>query len=251
MPTARLRLGVTYEKGVTLGNVTMSHRTRERPAECLASLSHSTMIETHATVNFLNGAHNHTTEKVVKHEREGAFSGHTNAGRRRRAGGARAGRGPSGLSRSVCSHIITRADGYKFTSRTMAIRHRDIIKVMPIAPLYLARVRLIWLRVLSDFKSCVIRAKSLYVCGASTVTSRRKNRAVNRTSYSETMRRANVDADATHVKSKITRVRGYRGVSRGRRRYGLMRCETYVIFQRTLKVYPRSAVDSAALNYCH
>ncbi|GBP48063.1 hypothetical protein EVAR_85678_1 [Eumeta japonica] len=26
----RLRLGVTYEKGVTLGNVTMSHRTRER-----------------------------------------------------------------------------------------------------------------------------------------------------------------------------------------------------------------------------
>ncbi|GBP42428.1 hypothetical protein EVAR_47721_1 [Eumeta japonica] len=42
--TSRLRLGVTYEKGVTLGNVTMSHRTRERPAECLASLSHSTMI---------------------------------------------------------------------------------------------------------------------------------------------------------------------------------------------------------------
>ncbi|GBP44326.1 hypothetical protein EVAR_31219_1 [Eumeta japonica] len=41
---SRLRLGVTYEKGVTLGNVTMSHRTRERPAECLASLSHSTMI---------------------------------------------------------------------------------------------------------------------------------------------------------------------------------------------------------------
>ncbi|GBP95596.1 hypothetical protein EVAR_60096_1 [Eumeta japonica] len=41
---AQLRLGVTYEKGVTLGNVTMSHRTRERPAECLASLSHSTMI---------------------------------------------------------------------------------------------------------------------------------------------------------------------------------------------------------------
>ncbi|GBP52571.1 hypothetical protein EVAR_35760_1 [Eumeta japonica] len=40
----RLRLGVTYEKGVTLGNVTMSHRTRERRAECLASLSHSTMI---------------------------------------------------------------------------------------------------------------------------------------------------------------------------------------------------------------
>ncbi|GBP28088.1 hypothetical protein EVAR_21209_1 [Eumeta japonica] len=33
----RLRLGVTYEN-VTLGNVTMSHRTRERPAECLASL---------------------------------------------------------------------------------------------------------------------------------------------------------------------------------------------------------------------
>ncbi|GBP39244.1 hypothetical protein EVAR_22649_1 [Eumeta japonica] len=32
-------------KNVTLGNVTMSHRTRERPAECLASLSHSTMIE--------------------------------------------------------------------------------------------------------------------------------------------------------------------------------------------------------------
>ncbi|GBP67485.1 hypothetical protein EVAR_49851_1 [Eumeta japonica] len=31
-------------KSVTLGNVTMSHRTRERPAECLASLSHSTMI---------------------------------------------------------------------------------------------------------------------------------------------------------------------------------------------------------------
>ncbi|GBP49280.1 hypothetical protein EVAR_102223_1 [Eumeta japonica] len=30
-------------KSVTLGNVTMSHR-RERPAECLASLSHSTMI---------------------------------------------------------------------------------------------------------------------------------------------------------------------------------------------------------------
>ncbi|GBP64519.1 hypothetical protein EVAR_53018_1 [Eumeta japonica] len=29
-------------KSVTLGNVTMSHRTRE--AECLASLSHSTMI---------------------------------------------------------------------------------------------------------------------------------------------------------------------------------------------------------------
>ncbi|GBP38630.1 hypothetical protein EVAR_27816_1 [Eumeta japonica] len=42
--TYRLRLGVTYEKSVTLGNVTMSHRTRERPAECLASLSHSTMI---------------------------------------------------------------------------------------------------------------------------------------------------------------------------------------------------------------
>ncbi|GBP39280.1 hypothetical protein EVAR_20507_1 [Eumeta japonica] len=38
-----LRLGVTL-KSVTLGNVTMSHRTRERPAECLASLSHSTMI---------------------------------------------------------------------------------------------------------------------------------------------------------------------------------------------------------------
>ncbi|GBP19045.1 hypothetical protein EVAR_78515_1 [Eumeta japonica] len=31
-------------KNVTLGNVTMSHRTRERFAECLASLSHSTMI---------------------------------------------------------------------------------------------------------------------------------------------------------------------------------------------------------------
>ncbi|GBP64925.1 hypothetical protein EVAR_49219_1 [Eumeta japonica] len=30
-------------KSVTLGNVTMSHRT-ERPAECFASLSHSTMI---------------------------------------------------------------------------------------------------------------------------------------------------------------------------------------------------------------
>ncbi|GBP56971.1 hypothetical protein EVAR_79107_1 [Eumeta japonica] len=30
-------------KSVTLGNVTMSHRTRERPAECLAS-PHSTMI---------------------------------------------------------------------------------------------------------------------------------------------------------------------------------------------------------------
>ncbi|GBP56982.1 hypothetical protein EVAR_88611_1 [Eumeta japonica] len=39
----QLRLGVTL-KSVTLGNVTMSHRTRERPAECLASLSHSTMI---------------------------------------------------------------------------------------------------------------------------------------------------------------------------------------------------------------
>ncbi|GBP48837.1 hypothetical protein EVAR_8445_1 [Eumeta japonica] len=39
----KLRLGVTL-KSVTLGNVTMSHRTRERPAECLASLSHSTMI---------------------------------------------------------------------------------------------------------------------------------------------------------------------------------------------------------------
>ncbi|GBP44187.1 hypothetical protein EVAR_31631_1 [Eumeta japonica] len=37
-----LRLGVTYEKSVTLGNVTMSHRT-ERPAEC-PCLSHSTMI---------------------------------------------------------------------------------------------------------------------------------------------------------------------------------------------------------------
>ncbi|GBP92687.1 hypothetical protein EVAR_68289_1 [Eumeta japonica] len=36
-----LRLGVTL-KSVTLGNVTMSHRTRE-PAECLR-LSHSTMI---------------------------------------------------------------------------------------------------------------------------------------------------------------------------------------------------------------
>ncbi|GBP59706.1 hypothetical protein EVAR_48675_1 [Eumeta japonica] len=43
-PGEPLRLGVTYEKSVTLGNVTMSHRTRERPAECLASLSHSTMI---------------------------------------------------------------------------------------------------------------------------------------------------------------------------------------------------------------
>ncbi|GBP40732.1 hypothetical protein EVAR_26395_1 [Eumeta japonica] len=39
----RLRLGVTL-KSVTLGNVTMSHRTRESPPECLASLSHSTMI---------------------------------------------------------------------------------------------------------------------------------------------------------------------------------------------------------------
>ncbi|GBP36496.1 hypothetical protein EVAR_8329_1 [Eumeta japonica] len=38
----RLRLGVTL-KSVTLGNVTMSHRTREA-TECLASLSHSTMI---------------------------------------------------------------------------------------------------------------------------------------------------------------------------------------------------------------
>ncbi|GBP03375.1 hypothetical protein EVAR_101763_1 [Eumeta japonica] len=40
-------LGCGWEslmKNVTLGNVTMSHRTRERPAECLASLSHSTMI---------------------------------------------------------------------------------------------------------------------------------------------------------------------------------------------------------------
>ncbi|GBP73386.1 hypothetical protein EVAR_60620_1 [Eumeta japonica] len=40
-------LGCGWEslmKSVTLGNVTMSHRTRERPAECLASLSHSTMI---------------------------------------------------------------------------------------------------------------------------------------------------------------------------------------------------------------
>ncbi|GBP68063.1 hypothetical protein EVAR_45348_1 [Eumeta japonica] len=31
----RLRLGVTYEKGVTLGNVTMSHRTRESPPNAL------------------------------------------------------------------------------------------------------------------------------------------------------------------------------------------------------------------------
>ncbi|GBP95696.1 Heparan-alpha-glucosaminide N-acetyltransferase [Eumeta japonica] len=31
-------------KNVTLGNVTMSHQTGEEPAECLASLSHSTMI---------------------------------------------------------------------------------------------------------------------------------------------------------------------------------------------------------------
>ncbi|GBP30970.1 hypothetical protein EVAR_81868_1 [Eumeta japonica] len=41
------RIGCGWEslmKSVTLGNVTMSHRTRERPAECLASLSHSTMI---------------------------------------------------------------------------------------------------------------------------------------------------------------------------------------------------------------
>ncbi|GBP49257.1 hypothetical protein EVAR_102200_1 [Eumeta japonica] len=30
-----LRLGVTYEKGVTLGNVTMSHRTRESPPNAL------------------------------------------------------------------------------------------------------------------------------------------------------------------------------------------------------------------------
>ncbi|GBP74670.1 hypothetical protein EVAR_51597_1 [Eumeta japonica] len=36
-------------KSVTLGNVTMSHRTRERPAECLASLSHSTMIGLRST----------------------------------------------------------------------------------------------------------------------------------------------------------------------------------------------------------
>ncbi|GBP39947.1 hypothetical protein EVAR_39175_1 [Eumeta japonica] len=39
-------LGCGWEslmKSVTLGNVTMSHRTRERPAEC-PSLSHSTMI---------------------------------------------------------------------------------------------------------------------------------------------------------------------------------------------------------------
>ncbi|GBP49587.1 hypothetical protein EVAR_97884_1 [Eumeta japonica] len=42
-PERGLRLGVTYEKGVTLGNVTMSHR-QERPANHLASLSHSTMI---------------------------------------------------------------------------------------------------------------------------------------------------------------------------------------------------------------
>ncbi|GBP95404.1 hypothetical protein EVAR_69933_1 [Eumeta japonica] len=39
----RLRLGVTYEKGVTLGNVTMSHRTRGGPPNALR-LSHSTMI---------------------------------------------------------------------------------------------------------------------------------------------------------------------------------------------------------------
>ncbi|GBO99220.1 hypothetical protein EVAR_69363_1 [Eumeta japonica] len=38
----RLRLGVTL-KSVTLGNVTMSHRTREEPPNAL-SLSHSTMI---------------------------------------------------------------------------------------------------------------------------------------------------------------------------------------------------------------
>ncbi|GBP32628.1 hypothetical protein EVAR_25989_1 [Eumeta japonica] len=38
----QLRLGVTYEKGVTLGNVTMSHRTREAPNAL--RLSHSTMI---------------------------------------------------------------------------------------------------------------------------------------------------------------------------------------------------------------
>ncbi|GBP76287.1 hypothetical protein EVAR_28915_1 [Eumeta japonica] len=37
-----LRLGVTL-KSVTLGNVTMSHRTRERPPNALR-LSHSTMI---------------------------------------------------------------------------------------------------------------------------------------------------------------------------------------------------------------
>ncbi|GBP73830.1 hypothetical protein EVAR_86350_1 [Eumeta japonica] len=44
---ARYGSGCGWEslmKSVTLGNVTMSHRTRERPAECLASLSHSTMI---------------------------------------------------------------------------------------------------------------------------------------------------------------------------------------------------------------
>ncbi|GBP55491.1 Dehydrogenase patE [Eumeta japonica] len=33
-----LRLGVTYEKGVTLGNVTMSHRTREGPPNACVSL---------------------------------------------------------------------------------------------------------------------------------------------------------------------------------------------------------------------
>ncbi|GBP23555.1 hypothetical protein EVAR_12838_1 [Eumeta japonica] len=41
IPPCRLRLGVTYEKGVTLGNVTMSHRTRESPPPCRL---HSTMI---------------------------------------------------------------------------------------------------------------------------------------------------------------------------------------------------------------
>ncbi|GBP19125.1 hypothetical protein EVAR_83438_1 [Eumeta japonica] len=35
----RLRCGwESLYENVTLGNVTMSHRTRERPAECLASL---------------------------------------------------------------------------------------------------------------------------------------------------------------------------------------------------------------------
>ncbi|GBP79799.1 hypothetical protein EVAR_56855_1 [Eumeta japonica] len=46
-PVVAYKMGCGWEslmKNVTLGNVTMSHRTRERPAECLASLSHSTMI---------------------------------------------------------------------------------------------------------------------------------------------------------------------------------------------------------------
>ncbi|GBO99534.1 hypothetical protein EVAR_73405_1, partial [Eumeta japonica] len=41
----------SHFESVTLGNVTMSHRTRERPAECLASLSHSTMIGLRALEN--------------------------------------------------------------------------------------------------------------------------------------------------------------------------------------------------------